>query len=47
MGWLENPDGGSLIRRRDAITYQATMVWFTNLICLAPGANARLTQKTS
>lgn len=46
MGWLDGPDNGSLIRRRDAITYQATMVWFTNLICLAPGANGRLTQKT-
>lgn len=46
MGWLEDPSGGSLIRRRDAITYQATMAWFTNLICVAPAANARLTQKT-
>lgn len=46
MGWLENPNEGALLRRRDAITYQATMVWFTNLICLAPGANGRLTQKT-
>jgi hypothetical protein len=45
MGWMEDPSG-SLVRRRDAITYQATMVWFTNLICLAPGANGRLTQKT-
>jgi hypothetical protein len=46
MGWLENPNEGALLRRRDAITYQATMVWFTNLICVAPGANGRLTQKT-
>lgn len=45
MKWLESPEG-SLIRRRDAITYQATMVWFTNLLCRAPGANGRLTQKT-
>lgn len=44
MQWLE--EQGSLIRRRDAITYQATMVWFTNLICVAPAANGRLTQKT-
>ena len=44
MGWMEDPNG-SLVRRRDAITYQATMVWFTNLICVAPGANGRLTQK--
>lgn len=46
MGWLEDPNG-SLVRRRDSITYQATMVWFTNLLCLAPGANGRLTQKTN
>lgn len=46
MGWMEDPSG-SLVRRRDAITYQATMVWFTNLLCLAPGANGRLTQKTA
>lgn len=46
MEWLEEPNSGSLIRRRDAITYQATMVWYTNLLCLAPAANARLTQKT-
>ena len=45
MKWLESPDG-SLMRRADAITYQATMVWFTNLLCRAPGANGRLTQKT-
>jgi len=46
MSWLEGSDGKPMIRRRDAITYQATMVWFTNLLCRAPGANARLTQKT-
>lgn len=45
MNWLEDPSG-ALVRRRDSITYQATMVWFTNLLCLAPGANGRLTQKT-
>jgi hypothetical protein len=46
MSWLEGPDGKPMIRRRDSITYQATMVWFTNLLCRAPGANGRLTQKT-
>jgi hypothetical protein len=46
MGWMEDPNGGSLTRRRDALTYQATMAWFTNLICVAPAANGRLTQKT-
>jgi hypothetical protein len=47
MNWLDEPDSGSLIRTRDKIIYQATMAWFTNLICLAPGANGRLTQKTA
>jgi len=45
MRWLEDPSG-TLVRRRDAITYQATMVWFTNLICVCPAANGRDTQKT-
>lgn len=45
MDWLDGPDG-SLIRRRDSITYQATMAWFWNVICVAPGANGRLLRKT-
>jgi hypothetical protein len=44
MDWMEDPSG-ALIRRVDKITYQATMVWFTNLICLCPAANGRLIQK--
>lgn len=47
MNWLEDPSGGALVRRRDAITYQATMVWFTNLLCLCPAANGRLLRKTA
>ena len=31
MNWVEGPDGKPMVRRRDAITYQATMLWFTNL----------------
>jgi len=46
MQWLDDPNSGALIRKRDAITYQATMAWFVNMICLAPAANGRLTQKT-
>ena len=46
MEWVEGPDGKPMVRRRDALTYQATMSWFTNLMCRAPGANGRLTQKT-
>jgi hypothetical protein len=46
MDWLENPGEGSMLRRSDYITYQATMVWFMNMLCLAPGANAKLARKT-
>jgi len=44
LDWLEETSG--LLRRADYITYQATMVWFTNLLCLCPAANGRLTQKS-
>lgn len=46
MGWLEDPSGGGILRLQNTIKYQAVMTWFTNLICTAPGANGRLTQKT-
>jgi len=46
LDWLESPTAGALDRKVDYITYQATMVWFTNLLCLCPAANAKLTQKT-
>ncbi len=46
LDWLESPKEEAMIRRADYITYQATMVWFTNLLCLCPAANGRLTQKT-
>ena len=46
MNWVDGVDGKPMIRRRDKITFQATLVWFTNLLCTAPGANGRLVQKT-
>jgi len=46
MDWLEDPQGGNLLRLQNTIKYQAGMVWFVNALCLAPAANARLTQKT-
>lgn len=46
MDWLEDPSGAGILRRVDYITYQATMVWFANLVCLAPAANGHLFQKT-
>lgn len=47
MGWLEDPNGGSLLRLSNKIQYQAEMAWFFELVCLAPAANARQTQKTT
>lgn len=46
MGWSEDPSG-SLLRTRGNLLYEATMHWFVNLICLAPAANGRLTQKSA
>jgi len=46
LGWLEDVKEGALFRRPDKITYQATMAWFANLLCRAPGANGRLVRKT-
>ena len=46
VDWLEDPQGGSLMRLQNTITYQATMVWFANMLCLAPASNARETRKT-
>lgn len=45
--WLEDPNGGSLLRKQNTIQYQATMTWFCELMCLAPAANGRQTQKTA
>jgi len=47
MDWLENPSSGSLVRTTNYLTYQSTMAWYTNLLCLCPAANARLMQKTA
>ena len=47
MKWLEDPNGGSMLRIANKITMEATMVWFLELLCLAPAANGRETQKTA
>jgi hypothetical protein len=49
MGWMEDPGngGGALFRKVNYLTYQATMAWFANVLCIAPAANARLAQKTA
>jgi hypothetical protein len=46
VDWLEDPNGGGLLRVSNSIKYQAVMVWFVNTMCLCPGANARETRKT-
>jgi len=46
LDWMEDPNQGAMLRLSNKITYQATMVWFANLLCLCPAANGRETQKT-
>lgn len=46
VDWLEDPNGGGLLRLSNSILYQAVMVWFANVMCLAPAANGRETRKT-
>lgn len=46
LNWLEDPNGGGLLRLQNTIQYQATMVWFANVMCLAPAANGRETRKS-
>src|SRR3990167_3314855 len=45
MSWVEQ-GSENLLRLQNTITYQAALVWFANVICRAPAANARETQKT-
>jgi hypothetical protein len=45
MSWVEQ-GAENLLRLQNTITYQAALVWFANVICRAPAANARETQKT-
>jgi hypothetical protein len=47
LDWMESPNEGAMLRVANSITYQATMVWFANLLCLCPAANAREAQKTA
>jgi len=46
VGWMEDPSG-NLLRLQNTIRYQAVMVWFANLLCLAPAANGKQTRKTA
>ena len=47
LDWLDGPSMGSLHRLQNTLTYQAVMVWYSNVLCLAPGANSRSTRKTA
>lgn len=47
LDWLEDPNGGGMLRLANKIVYQAEMAWFVELLCLAPGANGREAQKTA
>jgi hypothetical protein len=47
LHWIENPSQGSLLRLANKIQYQAEMVWYLELLCLAPSANGHETQKTA
>ena len=46
LDWFSDPSGAGLLRLQNTISYQATMVWFANMLCLAPGANAQQKRKT-
>lgn len=47
LDWLDGPAMSSLHRLQNTLTYQAVMVWYSNVLCLAPGANGRETRKSS
>lgn len=46
INWMEDPNSGALLRLQNTIQYQAVLVWFANVFCLAPAANARETRKS-
>lgn len=45
MKWAEGQDQASMLPIANKLTLQATMYWFLELLCLAPAANGRETQK--
>ena len=47
LDWLDGPGMSSLHRLQNTLTYQAVMVWYANVLCLGPAANARETRKTA
>lgn len=47
MNWISGGDGEPMLRLQNTISYQAVMLWFANVLCLAPAANGQLTRKTN
>ncbi len=45
IDWLAGTDG-NLLRVKGSTLYEAVMVWYANVLCLAPAANGRETRKT-
>lgn len=45
MNWISGGDGEAMLRLQNTISYQAVMVWFANILCLAPAANGQETRK--
>ena len=46
IDWFSDPETGSMLKIQNSIQYQATLLYYVNLFCLAPAANGRETQKT-
>lgn len=40
-------EDGAFLRKTDYLTYQKVMVWYVNLLCVAPAANGVLHRKTA
>ena len=45
ISWAEQ-GADNLLRISQSLNYEAVLVWYANVICRAPAANGRLTQKT-
>lgn len=46
VDWLGDPNSGELLRLQNTTLYQAVLVWYANVVCVAPAANARETRKS-
>lgn len=46
VDWLGDPNSGELLRLQNTTLYQAVLVWYANVVNIAPAANARETRKS-